>query len=421
MAKIRVKNFGPIKSGYQEHDGWIDIQKVTLFIGNQGTGKSTIAKLISTFMWIEKVLTRKDYDKKYFERKEAFRTLLSYHGIESYFRGSPYGLQESNPDVRSEVEYIGNAYSIKLKDRHLIIEENEKSKYDLPQIMYVPSERNYLSTTNDPKQQRQISGPLIELLTEFELAKKQLKEVIALPINKVGLKYDEESDATYIEGTDYTVNLTKSSSGFQSIVPLYLVSRYLANSVKKMAENREPMSSDELSRFRKDVAAIYANTDFTEEQRRAALSVVAAKYNKTAFINIVEEPEQNLFPTSQWEILKSLLSFNNMNAGNKLIMTSHSPYIINYLTLAVKAASVLEKVRNSSKADEFKDKLNEIVPLESVLSSEDLVIYEMDDKGDIIKLDDYKGLPSDENYLNLVLEKSNDLFSKLLDIEDLCL
>jgi predicted ATPase len=70
MSKIKIKNFGPIKEGYQENDGWIDIKKVTVFIGNQGSGKSTVAKLISTFTWIEKALVRGDYTKKWFERKK---------------------------------------------------------------------------------------------------------------------------------------------------------------------------------------------------------------------------------------------------------------------------------------------------------------------------------------------------------------
>lgn len=61
MCKIRIHNFGPIKKGFIEDEGWIEIKKVTLFIGNQGTGKSSIAKLISTFIWIEKALTRGDY------------------------------------------------------------------------------------------------------------------------------------------------------------------------------------------------------------------------------------------------------------------------------------------------------------------------------------------------------------------------
>jgi predicted ATPase len=47
MSKIRVKHFSPIKEGYSNNK-WIDIKKMTIFTGNQGSGKSTVAKLIST-------------------------------------------------------------------------------------------------------------------------------------------------------------------------------------------------------------------------------------------------------------------------------------------------------------------------------------------------------------------------------------
>lgn len=73
------------------------------------------------------------------------------------------------------------------------------------------------------------------------------------------------------------------------------------------------------------------------------------------------------------------------------------------------------------KTEELTSKLNEIVPLKSTLDGDDLVIYQLDEKnGQIVKLKSYKGLPSDENYLNIGLAESNDEFSKLLDIEDLC-
>ena len=62
MSKIKIKNFGPVKAGLS-NDEWLDINKVTVFIGNQGSGKSTVAKVISTFTWIEKALVRGDYDK----------------------------------------------------------------------------------------------------------------------------------------------------------------------------------------------------------------------------------------------------------------------------------------------------------------------------------------------------------------------
>ncbi len=51
---IRIRHFGPI-----EESGEQDITAVMVFCGQQGSGKSTIAKLISTCSWIEKALARK--------------------------------------------------------------------------------------------------------------------------------------------------------------------------------------------------------------------------------------------------------------------------------------------------------------------------------------------------------------------------
>ena len=60
MNKIRIKNFGPIKEGYLEDDGWMDIKKVTVFISNKESGKSTVAKVISILIWLEKSINRGD-------------------------------------------------------------------------------------------------------------------------------------------------------------------------------------------------------------------------------------------------------------------------------------------------------------------------------------------------------------------------
>ena len=60
MSRIKIKNFGPIREGFVDNDGWMDIEKVTVFIGDQGSGKSTVAKWISTFSWLEKSRHRGD-------------------------------------------------------------------------------------------------------------------------------------------------------------------------------------------------------------------------------------------------------------------------------------------------------------------------------------------------------------------------
>jgi predicted ATPase len=424
MSKIRVKHFGPIKEGYTDNDGWIDIRKVTLFIGNQGTGKSTLAKLISTFTWMEKALSRGDYPLVHFERIEVFYDLLSYHNIHTYLQGF------RNPQIElfsdhankppSQLHYVGESYQITVRGTRIDIEKSNGQNYHLPQIVYIPAERNLLNFTYEYRRARRVPETLINLQVSYrEVIKSINGGVIKLPINGLDITYNKNLDTLIVSGQDYMVDLLAASSGIQSVVPLFLISLYFANSVQSSSESRQPMNSEELERFKTDVAAIHANSDLTDDQKKAALSVVASKYNKTAFVNIVEEPEQNLFPSSQWNILKSLLEFNNMSQGNKLIITSHSPYVMNALMLAVKARNVYQTIHNCGKIELLKS-IERIVPSKSIINSDDLVIYELNESGGLSKLGDYKGLPSDDNYLNNLLEESNNMYSQLLRIEDQC-
>lgn len=48
MSRLIIKNIGPIK------DVDIKLNKVNVFIGQQSSGKSTIAKIISFCSWLEK-------------------------------------------------------------------------------------------------------------------------------------------------------------------------------------------------------------------------------------------------------------------------------------------------------------------------------------------------------------------------------
>ncbi|MBY0244570.1 MAG: ATP-binding protein [Sphingobacteriaceae bacterium] len=412
MSRIKIKNFGPIKNGCEANEGWIDIKKVTCFIGNQGSGKSTVAKLISTFTWIEKALVRGDYNKKWFERKNKLKNqYLNYHRLENYFK--------VNGIEKTVIEYEGDAFSIVFENGSLVISEVQNKEYPLPQIMYVPAERNFITYVKTPKELKLSSESLKEFLTEFDNAKNEMKGFERLPINNVGVEYDRLNDTLNLKGEGYKVKLTEASSGFQSLVPLYLVSSYLANSVKKQSEtNKETMSSEELQRFKKGVEDIWNNNSLTDEQKRVALSVLSSKFNKTAFINIVEEPEQNLFPTSQWQMLQSLLKCNSMNKGNKLILTTHSPYIINYLSIAIQGEYLEKEIKKSVNKDVLLPKLYSLIPKDSLISASNVVVYQLDEKdGSVKKLETIDGIPSDKNYLNETLVESNLLFDSLLEIE----
>ena len=412
MSRIKIQNFGPIKKGYEENDGWIDVQKVTVFIGNQGSGKSTVAKLISTFAWIEKALVRGDYNKKWFEKKNKLKNqFLNYHRIESYLK--------TNGNDNSVIEYEGDAYSVKYDNGRLIINEVSSKPYPLPQIMYVPAERNFIAYVKTPKELKLSSASLKEFLTEFDNAKNEMKGLEKLPVNDVDIEYDKLNDTLNLKGDGYKVKLTDASSGFQSLVPLYMVSGYLANSVKKQSESsKEPMSSEEMQRFKKGFEEIWSNESLTDEQKRVAITVLSSRFNKTAFINIVEEPEQNLFPNSQWQVLQSLLKFNGMNTGNKLIMTTHSPYIINYLSVAIQGKYLEGQIKKSERKLLMLPKLYKLIPEKVLLSDDSVIVFQLNEKdGTIKKLDSVEGIPSDKNYLNDMLAEGNHLFDSLLEIE----
>lgn len=412
MIRLRIKNFGPIGPGLSENEGWVDFKRVTVFIGNQGAGKSTLAKLFSTFSWIEKALVRGDYEKKWFERKGKLKNqFLSYHRLENYLETSGRG--------GAEIEYQGEACTIRYADGQLSITETGHQGYALPQVMYVPAERNFIAYVRNPRELKLSSDSLKEFLTAFDEAKDSLRGALKLPINDSEIEYDKLNDVLNLKGAGHKLRLTDASSGFQSFVPMYLVSLHLANRVQESSvQAHQPMSADETDRFKKGVASIFSNDSLTEEQKRAALSVLSARFNKKAFINIVEEPEQNLFPSSQWDVLKSLLTFNSQGAHNRLVLTTHSPYIVSYLSLAIQGKHLQQRLKEK-KRDDLLAELYEIVPERALLLADEVAIYQCNERdGSISELACFEGIPSDGNMLNEWLRSGNELFDKLLELEE---
>ena len=408
MSRIKIRNFGPIRDGFVDNDGWMDISKVTVFIGNQGSGKSTVAKLISTLSWIEKDLFRSVGSTLRFRKQERiFMKYLEYHRIDSYLKDN------------TEIQYEGEAYKINYKPgKNLNLQKKSASNYSLPKITYFPAERNFVSSVKKSRSGQRLtlwSQSLQEFKETFQEAKEAFKEkeTFHLPISNVDLEYNKLNDILYVKGPDYKIQLADSASGFQSFVPLFVVANY----VSKLLENEQEMDEQQRDTFKRESAIIINNKTYTEEQKRILLSNLASQFNIKRTLNIIEEPEQNLFPTSQQGMLHKLLEFNNKIQDNKLIITTHSPYIIGYMTLAVKAMELYKK----AKKEDVRAQINEIVPEMSVISHDDLAIYELDEKdGSIRLLGSEGGIPDDNDYLDNALGQMNEMFSKLLDIEDLC-
>jgi predicted ATPase len=411
MCKIIIKNFGPIKEGYQEDEGWIDVKKVTIFIGNQGSGKSTVAKLISTLSWIEKAVYRGDIQKDLLFSSN-FYSHFKYQRIEKYFKEETY------------IEYQGEYAHLIIKNRIGDCQINIKNGSQLsilPKIMYVPAERNFLTVVQDAYNVTNIPDTLRTFGVELKKSMRALnEELLELPIGKEKIKYSSSRDQIYLVLDNLDLEISDSSSGYQSLVPLFAVTKYLNEEIasNKIEVPNSKLSIDQSLRREEQIEALLLDDKIQDDFKTDLIEKINRKFHSSCLINIVEEPEQNLFPTTQQKVLYSLLAFNNRHEGNKLIMTTHSPYIINFLSLAVQANYLYNELTKSESAIESLQRLESIVPVKSLVDSKDLTIYQLDEStGLIFKLASTDGIPSDKNYLNQSLQNGNELFDMLLEIE----
>lgn len=129
MAHIIIKNIGPIK------EVELDLNKINVFMGPQSSGKSTIAKIISFCLWLEKnVCLFKDT----LEVSANFqKTLEEYHQLHGYFNQSSYIYYQSEYVT---IEYNGNVTGYVMPE-----EEVDKLTYKRSKIIYVPAERNLIA------------------------------------------------------------------------------------------------------------------------------------------------------------------------------------------------------------------------------------------------------------------------------------
>lgn len=405
MARIKVKYVGPIKEGLQESDGFFEFNGVTLLIGDQGAGKSTIAKLYSTLSWIEKSLMRGDLSIGQFNARNGFKIQLKYQGIDEYL------------SERSVVVYEGEAYRLEYnaEGNRLQATLQANSDYGYPKIMYVPAERNFVSAIKEADSITFLPDPLFTFLAEYRAAQRRVEGSINLPINNIQFRYNSRSETAYISGEAYEVNLLNASSGFQSMTPLYLVTRYLSDAINQeqtLGQTRLSLSQQEqLIRITEDVS-----NNWRQQWASARLEDQLKHSN---FINIVEELEQNLYPSSQKQLLFALLGYKNTREADRLVLTTHSLYVLGYLGACIKAHKLKNIIRQlpENQQSEAEQKLEELVPLCAAIDPQRLSLYQLNLDGSVENIQSRRGLPIDDNHLNEAMMETSDLFTELLELQ----
>ena len=377
MTTIAIRNIGPIKEVKK-----ISLNRINVFMGPQSSGKSTIAKIISFCTWVEKDVATSQSLSEYQENKRYFRERLeSFHKIKGYFNSDSY------------IHYKSEVVDIVWKNEECSISWVDKYAYKRSKIAYIPSERNMVILPEARKSEFGNTNIRSFLFDWFEARKKYSNENNLSVLNLgVNYYYIEGSEEDHIKGnnnnTEYDILLSNASSGIQSITPLIVMIEFLT----KWIYNEDTISFEQNER-RQQVNRIlsdekvfkpyYKKQDLSKEDRQKlvkdfmtkldekdknalkffniakAISINLFKTNNSQFI--IEEPEQNLFPETQRDLIYYLLQKCLAKEENRLTFTTHSPYILYALNNCMMAGLVSDKM-NEKELNKLKCNSSKVSP-----------------------------------------------------------
>lgn len=319
---IVIKNLGPLKDVHIE-----EIKPFTILIGESGSGKSTLMKTIALFRWLYKMQNIRSYLKKS-NVKSPFRfrmdTYLKNCGIEEFIKSNTEIIYTTT--CESGVSYEIKFTNKKLSNPSII---NSSDIY-FNKISFISETRNIIPLWANKG--ASLTGGYLgfyfhEVFKDFDLASDIIKDIDLMHLNlKFAVKKSHSGKNYRIESKDnerFDIEFKNSSSGTQTSTSILLISQYFSQNF-----NFEDA-------FNRSVLNYLSSADsLTEFKAVKNLSEI----NKKIYIHI-EEPELSLFPDAQCKLMDDLVSncFIKNNNSVELFLSTHSPYIINYLNLLIKA------------------------------------------------------------------------------------
>lgn len=316
---LRIENFGPIVEVELE-----DIRPLCVLIGESGSGKSTIMKVLSLFRWIYKRVNLRSYLK----HAKIKRTQLGFK-IKPLLRTSGI-LEYLKPD--SLIIYRRDGYEIRMENRSVNIRFTiAPDDLCLDKVCFISDKRSMIPDFVDNKMERRIANYYLQdTMDNFILAYKEARH---LPLDFLGVDFKVEKQKNSperltiqgSEGDDFIIEMKNASSGIQTVTPLALIVNHYSSHYDAV----NSMNSA-LFQYMKD-------TDNLKEFN--AVKNVGEIERRTVHI-MVEEPELSLYPESQKALIDFLVercfAQPQRDYDMTLMMATHSPYIINYLNLLIK-------------------------------------------------------------------------------------
>ena len=300
MEKLIIKNLGAIID--------IDIQlsQLTIFIGKQGTGKSTLAKVISIFR-------NESFWNDLFQQDDSTETFLVYtekYGIRTYFNHNTEIQYSYNKNRDFVFNYQQQKVSVDFSDdiKRIFSKFINAQEFDLYKAIssilpayettYIPVERSLVTFLKDivlTNAMKEVTLPstILSFSAAYNDARKKVRK---LEVDFLGVTYSSEEEEDYLllrNDSSTKLPLALSASGMQFSVPTLVIFE-------------------------------------------------AHKQKSTQRSYAFEEPEISLFPAAQEQLVQWVVS-NVLSQNHNMLITTHSPYLITAINNLLMAGSIVEK------------------------------------------------------------------------------
>ncbi len=312
--KLIIQNFGPITNVD------LDLRKVNVLIGDQGTGKSTVAKVLIAIV-NSTYLDLLDIAKDDLLSRETQLFLEHLKIVEVYSC-----LNES-----TEIKYTCETFSFEFLNGvvNFLKKPSNYQANSLYNFDYIPAERIMISTLANSLYSLMLNDvALPKLILRFgdKFQKGRIRKDIFDYTKILGIKYMYKNDRDIIilpSGKE--IFMQDASSGIQASITLLVVFDYVS------------------------------------------------EISKQNNLLVVEEPEINCFPNTQNELLQYFIRKNsfgegNSNFSNQILITTHSPYILTSLNNLMYAHGV---------GKEHFEETDKIIPSKNWLNPNDVSVYKL--------------------------------------------
>lgn len=426
MRKITITDVGPITK-----TATIEFKRFCILIGPQSNGKSTMAKILSTCMWLEKEACV-SLSESVLDDGQAFVDLVeNFHRMHNYIHSD-----------RSVIEYESPFVSIKYNKGDFQLSFKNNLEYNRTKISYMPSDRNIITMKDIEKRELEPTN-FRSFLFDWLDTNRHYDVNHKMPILNLDMQYYHDDKAkdrmdmlAHENGVTYNIPLYDASSGMQSLVPMsvlmhYLVTGYFDNYGKDLSFEQQKKNTDLAWAITKMVTTKYYPQEVKKlEYREVYYTLVRDKANdgdvdavqQMQEINelyghlvnpksisfVLEEPEQNLFPQTQVDLFNDVVALCNGEHASAAFITTHSPYIL-------AAANILLFVDILKKQGVAEELIKNAISTTASISIDDFSAYVVSEGTCRSLIDDETHLIS-ENELDLASEYNAEIFDKLSEL-----